>query len=62
MAPVLSHRDRQMIARMAKKAGESLSMNDVHVLAEVTKILGPEVTKEEAEIAALFSKLSKYEN
>ena len=61
MSPVLSHRDMQMIARMAKKAGESLSMNDVHVLAEVSKILGPEVTKEEAEIAALFSKLAKYE-
>ena len=48
-----------MIARMAKTAGDAITMNDVHVLAEVAKMLGPEVTKEETEAVALLSQLAR---
>ena len=62
MSPNLSNREMQMIARMAKPAGDAITMNDVHVLAEVAKMLGPEVTKEETEAVALLSQLARWAN
>jgi len=62
MGPVLSHRETQMISRMAARSGIELTMNDIHVLSDITNSVGSELSENDIEIIAILTKKAGDEN